>query len=351
MIKQTILFLLAAVVLYLAFAPISIDPVAWTPPVNPGFTGAYAPNDRLATIEKKAEGICAECEDVAVDTNGQIYGGAANGDILVFNADFSTHKVLANTDGRPLGLAIDNKTNYLYVADAIKGLLEVRPDGTIHVLTDSYEGRRLVLTDDLALTPDSTILFTEASYKMPLGTYKLDLMEHRPNGFLFEYDYKTGKTNVLLDSLYFPNGVAVSADGSYALFSNMGKYQILKYNLKGAQKGQLSVFADNLPGFADGVNIGPDGTVWLSMVSPRLAIMENLMPHPTLRKVVARLPAFLQPAPARYGFILGLDANGAVKYNLQDPTGRYAGITNCVPHGDYLLLGSLLEHSIGLYKL
>lgn len=349
--KRFLLLLFAAVALYLALAPIPIDPVAWTPQPNPGFTGVYAPNERLAAIEKKADGLCAECEDIAVDSSGNIYGGAANGDILVFDAAFSKHKVLVNTGGRPLGLALNAKTNYLYVADAVKGLLEMKPDGSIQVLTDNYKGRRFVLADDLALTPDSTIIFTEASNKAPLGTYKLDLMEHRPNGSLFEYDLKTGGTTLLLDSLYFPNGVGVSADGSYALFSNMGKYQILKYQLKGPQKGQVSVFADNLPGFADGVNIGPDGTVWLSMVSPRLATVETLMPKPALRKVVTRLPAFLQPAPARYGFILGLDANGTVKYNLQDPAGRYAGITNCVPHGEYLLLGSLLEHSIGVYRL
>jgi sugar lactone lactonase YvrE len=209
----------------------------------------------------------------------------------------------------------------------------------------------MLLVDDLALAPDSSIIFTEASRKFPLHTYKLDLLEHRPNGYLFQYDLKTRQTRQLLDSLYFANGVGVSNDGSYALVNDMGRYRVLKYHLTGVKKGQSEVFADNLPGFPDGLNIGSDGTVWLSIVSPRTTSLDFIMRYPFLRKLLLRLPESAQPAPQRYGCILGFDATGKLIHNLQDPKGGYAAITNCVPFQHKLYLGTLTEHSIGVYEL
>ncbi len=82
----------------------------------------------------------------------------------------------------------------------------------------------------------------------------------------------------------------------------------------------------------------------MALVTPRDATLDKLLPHPFLRKIVYRLPAFLQPAPKRYSFVLGLDANGRVVENLQDGSPEcYAQIANVVEHQGFLYFGSIGE--------
>ena len=77
-----------------------------------------------------------------------------------------------------------------------------------------------------------------------------------------------------------------------------------------------------------------------------------LLPHPFLRKIVVRLPKFLQPVPQRYSFVLALDQNGRVVENLQNGSSDcYAEISNVVEHNDTLYFGSIAEDTLGRFSL
>ncbi|HKP80681.1 MAG TPA: hypothetical protein VJT69_01625, partial [Pyrinomonadaceae bacterium] len=77
-----------------------------------------------------------------------------------------------------------------------------------------------------------------------------------------------------------------------------------------------------------------------------------LLPYPFLRKVVVRLPKFLQPAPQRYSFVVALDQNGRVIDNLQNTSPDcYAGIANVVEHNNTLYFGSIAEDTIGRFTM
>ena len=78
------------------------------------------------------------------------------------------------------------------------------------------------------------------------------------------------------------------------------------------------------------------------MFTPRNAAADALAPKPFMRKIVYRLPLFIQPAPVRHGFILGIDSNGNVIYNLQDPSpNSFSPITSVEEENGVLYLGSL----------
>ena len=63
---------------------------------------------------------------------------------------------------------------------------------------------------------------------------------------------------------------------------------------------------------------------------------------------MARLPRSLQPAPARHGFVLGIDDAGRILHNLQDPRpGSYSPVTSVEEHDGHLYLGSLSHPAIG----
>lgn len=362
--------LCAIVVLYLLVWPVPISPQAWNPPATPGLTGVYQQNNSLSGVERLSLvplGTGFAPEDVALDAENRIYAGLADGRIMRLQADGSNPQVFSNTQGRPLGLAFDANHN-LIVADAIKGLLSVAPDGSISVLSTGADGVPFACTNDLDIATDGTIYFTDASSKFPLTNFTADILEHGPNGRLLAYDPKTKTTRTMLSHLAFANGVALSPDQTFLLVVETGKYRVHRVWLNqgppkvvfiqsptwtsGPKYGTSEIFIDNLPGFPDGITSNGRDKFWLALVTPRDQLLDKLLPHPFLRKVVARLPKFLQPAPKRYSFVLGLDISGKVTTNLQNGTPDcYAQIANAVERQGSLYFGSIGEATVGRYRL
>lgn len=336
---KLIIGLLGNSLLYLFFWPVPIDPAPWTPPEAPKMEGVYAPNRALAKAER-IEVPGPGPEDIDVDPQGRIVVGVYDGRVLR-RARSGDWKVWADTGGRPLGLAMTSSGTAI-IADTKKGLLSLSPGGKLKTLSTEHGGLRYAFADDLDIGKDGTIYFSDASHRFGVEEYKLDLFEHRPNGRLLSYDPQSGKTELLLDKLYFANGVAVSPDQRFVLVVETGKYRVLKYWLAGPKKGQKEIFIENLPGFPDGISTGSQ-VFWLAIASPRTSALDKTLPIPWMRKVIVRLPKFVQPAPQHYGLVLGLDASGKIVHNLQDPAkGSFSPITSVQEVDGFLYLGSLI---------
>lgn len=337
---------------YLLAWPVKVQPQAWTPPPAPALTGVYQANALLAATRRIDLGMYGHRgpEDVAIGPDGKLYASTENGNIVRMALDGSGQQVFANTGGRPLGLRFDGAGN-LIVADAYKGLLSLDAKSVISVLTSTDGSKPLNFADDLDIASDGKIYFSEASSRFPLADYASDFIEHRGNGRLLVYNPQDRSTKVLLDGLYFANGVAVSPDQQFVLVAETSEYRVTRYWLQGPKAGSHDVFIDNLPGMPDGVLANGQGTFWLTLATPRLADLDQVLPHPWLRSIVARLPKSFSPRPKPFGFVLGLDARGKVTHNLQDPQGGYATITNAVEHDGKLYFGSLAESAIGVFPL
>ncbi len=343
--------IVAIAIAYLAFWPVPVSPVAWTPPAPPELTGRYQQNSLLSTTERLSLGEGFAPEGIVVDSQNRIYSGFDDGRIIRLQPDGTQPETFANTRGRLLGMTFD-KDGKLIVADANQGLLSIAADGSISTLATQSDGVPFRCTNVVDIANDGRIYFSDASNKFPLSNYKADLIEHGANGRLLSYDPNTKTTTTLLKGLSFANGVAVSPDQSFVLVVETGKYRIHRYWLAGPKQGQSDIFIDNLPGFPDGLSSNRRDKFWLALVTPRDKTLDTLLPYPSLRKVILRLPKFLQPAPKRYSFVLGLDNNGNVTANLQNGSPDcYAQIANAVEHNGFLYFGSIGESTIGRYRL
>ena len=332
--------------LYLLLWPVPIDPLAWTPPEAPALTGVYEPNRLLARVERLGQGVGIGPEDVAIDRSGRLYGSFEDGRVMRLDPDGSRPELFARTGGRPLGMHFDPKQN-LIVCDSPEGLIAIDPEGNTTVLSTEEGSVPFRFVDDVDIAADGTIYFSDASSRFAFPQVKADLMEHRPNGRLLAYDPRTRTTRLVVDRLHFANGVAVNPDQSFVLVNETGKYRVHRHWLAGPRQGETEIFIDNLPGFPDGISSNGKGTFWLPLVSPRKADVDALLERPFLRKVVMRLPEVMLPAPDNYGFVLGLNTDGRVVHNLQDPSGSFAQISSVEEHDGQLYLGSLVEESIG----
>mgnify|MGYP001035837772 CR=1 FL=1 len=357
--KKTLLMAVAALSAYLLFWPVAIEPVAWQSTPSQGYTGVYAPNSQLASVERlPINGSQTQLhgpEAVAVGPDNQLYFSTGEGWIVRHDPVSGRSARWVNVGGRPLGLAFSQQGD-LVVANAYLGLQAVDRSGAVRLLTDHIGGRPIEYADDLDIGTDGTIYFSDASSKFAAqrfgGTYPasiLDLLEHGGHGQLLAYSPATGATSLLLDGLQFANGVAVSSDGRFVLVNETGANRIVRYWLRGEQRGQSEIFLSGLPGFPD--NIVRHGEhFWVGLVSPRLPVLDKLAGWPLLRKVVARLPEQFKPAAKHYGHLIKIDRDGRVIESLQDPKGGYHTITGAQQISangrDWLYLTSLHERSL-----
>jgi sugar lactone lactonase YvrE len=79
-------------------------------------------------------------------------------------------------------------------------------DGTVTVLADHYEGKRLNAPNDVVVKSDGTIYFTDPPYSTP--TEELEL------GFfgVYQFNPETGVLKVVVEDFVRPNGLALSPD-------------------------------------------------------------------------------------------------------------------------------------------
>ena len=354
MLKRALLgggLLLAVFLAYLLLWPTGMEPVAWTPPPAPALEGIYAYNEKLKGIQRIGAGVGRGPEAISVNATGQLYTGYADGRVVRYTPDGASYTELANTGGRPLGIAFGPKGGYV-VADAKKGLLHL--GRRVTTLVTTADNQPFGFTDDVDTAGlDANVYFTDASHKFGYGQHMRDLLEHGPNGRLLQYNVVTKQVRVLLSGLHFANGVAVGPGDAYVLVNETGEYRVLRYWLKGEKAGTHDVFIDNLPGFPDNITFNGRDRFWVAIFAPRDKMLDELLPGSAyLRTVVSKLPAFLQPRPKRHAFALGLDLEGRVVANLQYAgDDAYAPITSVREHGPWLFFGSLTYPAIGRLPL
>jgi sugar lactone lactonase YvrE len=350
----TLLLVLAAtLVAYLLLWPVSIEPLAWTPPPAPSLeTGPYAYNEKLKGVERMADGYGVGPEGINVDSEGSVYAGFLDGRVTRFSPDFGNATELINTGGRPLGIGV-SANGSVFIADADKGLLGIK-DGAVETLSSQSDGLAFHFTDDVVTARDGMLYFTDASSRFGFGNHMADLLEHGANGRVLQYDPKTQQTRTLLKGVHFANGITLGPDDAYLLINETGEYRVLRYWLKGDKAGTRDVFIDNLPGFPDNISFNGHDRYWVAIFAPRDALLDKTLPagNEWLRKIVYRLPKFLQPRPRDYAFALGFDLDGKVVANLQyEGKGAFAPITSVREYGPWLYFGSLTNTAIGRLPL
>ncbi len=333
-------------VAYLLLWPTPVTPVVWQPSPDPGLNGDFSPNADLAQAEHLVNGIGEGPEDVTLAADGYLYTGLQDGRIMRFR-DGRAAEAFVNTGGRPLGMQFDVEGN-LIVADAFMGLLSVNGDGGIRVLTDSVNGQKMLFPNDLDIADDGTIWFSDASTRFDQYNYVYDMLEGNATGRLLSYSPLTGETRVEMSRLFFANGVALGPADEYVLVNETGNGRIHRLWLKGDRKGQSDLFFDGLPAFPDNLSFNGTDTFWVALPKLRMARIDGLAALPFVRKILSRLPTSLLVGPdTSYGFLIGLDLNGKVRYNIQDPAGGYNTVTSVNQFGDSLYLGSIAMHSVG----
>jgi sugar lactone lactonase YvrE len=364
-ILLALVVIIAVLAVYLLLWPVPVKPVAWTAPAAPGYTGPHAANIRLANLESIDLGSHKGPEHI-VFRNGWLYIAVESGAIVRMRPDGSGREVLVQTGGRPLGFDFD-ADGAMVIADPMAGkhggLFRATGSGAsakLELLTDTVNNTPIAYADGVVVAKTGKIYFTDASQRFGAkasgGTFNasvLDIIEHQSTGRVLEYDPATRATRVVLADLSFPNGLALSADEQHLFVAETGEYKIWKVAASAvdvsakAPKATASVLLSNLPGYPDNLMRGQNGRLWVGLVKPRGAFIDNTAGKPWMRALSMRLPKSMWPVPPAYGHVFAFDESGKVLLDLQDPTGAYPDTTAVTETDDRLYIQSLHAKTLG----
>jgi sugar lactone lactonase YvrE len=232
--------------------------------------------------------------------------------------------------------------------------------------------------------------------------YQLDLAQGAPRGALLAWSPSLGGAVVVAEGLYYANGVALSKNGDYALVVETNRQRVLRVWLDGrlggdagvtadqrAADGQpkfreadisgpggpgatlqqafrvaprVDVFADELPGVPDGVNIAgasrhfgdeEGDAFWVALIGP-VPPISKLLGLAGIRAAYAWLPEKLRPSIKPWGAALRLRAaDGQAETLLLDPKGESVSSVSAVTESadGKLFFGNLMGDYVSYVDL
>jgi ribose transport system permease protein len=332
------------------------------PSTAPDCGTPWALNDKLKNVKVIGLGRIEGPEDVILDRDDNLYAGSRHGDIVrFFPPDYQRMEIYAHIGGTPLGMAFDRDDN-LYVCIGGMGLYRVTPGRSVEKVTDetnrSYasvnDDSRLRLADDLDISDDGRIFFSEATVRYEMHEWATDGLEARGNGRIICYDTRTGKTHTVLRDLKFPNGVCIASDGQSFLFAETWGCTVKRHWFDGPKQGTTELVLDNLPGFPDNINNSSDGHYWMSLVGMRCPALDLAWKMPGFRRRMAkRVPRdeWLFPN-INTGCVLKFNERGEVLETLWDLGGEnHPMITSMREHKGHLYIGGILNNRVGRLRL
>lgn len=191
-----------------------------------GFALAQAPSDLVAdgaAVEKLADGF-KFTEGPAGDRDGSVFfSDIPNQRIHRWSADgkLSTFR---EESGAANGLYFDPEGRLVACEGGNRRVTRTEKDGTITVVADRCDGKKLNSPNDLWIAPDGGIYFTDPRYG------REDDLE-QPGPHVYYVPPAGGEVVRLITDLVKPNGIIGTADGKTLYVADAGGKTIYAYDI------------------------------------------------------------------------------------------------------------------------
>lgn len=165
------------------------------------------------------------------------------------------------------GNTIDNEENLISCSHGGRCLYLTKDFVNSTILLDSYNGKKLNSPNDVVVKSDDTIWFTDPPYGI-ISDYEGYIGDQEYDGcYVFRYNPKSKKLDVILKDLNRPNGIAFSNDEKklYIADTGDGIKHLYVYELdKDDNLINKKLVYDFKPFFSDGFRSDIDGNIWTS---------------------------------------------------------------------------------------
>lgn len=146
-------------------------------------------------------------------------------------------------------------------------------DGSITVLADRFEGKRLNSPNDVVVKSDGSIWFTDPSYGIISDYEGFASEQEQPVHGVYRIDGQSGEISLMIGDFIQPNGLAFSPDESRLYVADSGASHdasaprhIRAFDVVEDGRGlrEVGPFAVIDTGIPDGFRVDTDGWIWCS---------------------------------------------------------------------------------------
>src|SRR5262245_49616528 len=147
-------------------------------------------------------------------------------------------------------------------------VVRYEPNGTLTVIAEKFQGKKLNSPNDVVVHPDGAIWFTDPIYGIR-GNYEGFKAEQESKEAVYRADPKTGQIDKVTDEVGQPNGICFSPDYKKLYVADTGMPRDMKvWDVDGRvlRNGrrfiQLDVPGTGAPSAPDGIRCDVDGNIW-----------------------------------------------------------------------------------------
>jgi gluconolactonase len=235
----------------------------------PAFAGTMAV-ERVATGFRWAEGpVYFPAGRYA------LFSDIPNNRIMRFSEDDGHVSVYRQPSMNSNGNTIDREGRLITCEHSGRRVTRTELDGSITIIADKYNGKKLNSPNDAVVASDGSIWFTDPVYG--IGGYyegiKAEPEQEKHN--VYRVDPKSGDVKVVVDDFVEPNGISLSPDEKklYVLDTgftdgpdNPSHIRVFDLDVGAGKVSNSKVFAEMpKPSITDGVRCDTDGRVWCSV--------------------------------------------------------------------------------------
>ena len=149
-------------------------------------------------------------EGPAADARGNVYfTDQPNDRIMVWDIKTGL-SVFMQPSGRSNGLFFDKDGNLWSCADNKNELWKISPEKRVEIITGSFNGKLFNGPNDLWISPDGGVYFTDPYYQRPWWEHK-SMPQDKQAVYFLKPDHKTIAR--VADDLQQPNGIVGTPDG------------------------------------------------------------------------------------------------------------------------------------------
>jgi gluconolactonase len=211
-----------------------------------------------AKLEKLSGGF-EFTEGPSADSLGNVYFTDQPNDRILVWSDKEGIRTFIQPSGRSNGLAFDRKGNLWSCADAKNEIWKILPDKSVVKIPSKYNGHLLNGPNDLWITPEGGIYFTDPFYKR-------DWWDHSavPQDCQAVYYLTPDQSKIIrvAADLVQPNGIVGTPDGKKLFVADIGGNTTWSYSIH--SDGSLTDKKLFCNMGSDGMTIDSEGNIYLT---------------------------------------------------------------------------------------
>ena len=197
-----------------------------------------------------------------------VWSDIPNNRMLEFDPSSGETNVFREPSNFTNGNTVDLEGRLVSAQHLTHCIARTEHDGTVTVLVDRCQGKRLNSPNDVVVKSDGTIWFTDPPYGI-LSDREGRQRESETGGcFVYRFDPATGVLDVVVDSMDRPNGLAFSPGEDVLYVSDTGEPgNLMAFNTASPDGRSLQdgrEFAKVRPGKSDGFRCDVEGNLWTS---------------------------------------------------------------------------------------